>query len=60
MTDNYPKRTLGQRYQGTDIPALLTERTDLAPEYIRVMVRTNTNGTTPIRIQRLMISNWKR
>lgn len=42
--------TLGQRYQGTNIPALLSERTDLAPEYIRVMVRTNTNGMTPIRI----------
>lgn len=42
--------TLGQRYQGTDIPALLAERTNLTPEYIRVMVRTNTTGMTPIRV----------
>lgn len=30
---------LGIKYRGTDIPAVLDERTDLVPEYIKVLVR---------------------
>lgn len=40
---------LGQRYQGSK-PAILHDRTDLVPEFIRVIVRSNTPGMTPIRI----------
>ena len=39
---------LEARYQGA-VPALLTERTNLTPEYIRAVVRTWTNGMAPIR-----------
>jgi mono/diheme cytochrome c family protein len=37
------------RYQGA-VPGILDERTNLTPEYIRQIVRTNTNGMSPIRI----------
>jgi len=37
------------RYQGA-VPAVLDQRTNLTPEYIRAVVRTNTNGMSPIRI----------
>ena len=40
---------LGQRYQGSK-PAILHDRTDLVPEFIRAIVRTNTPGMTPVRI----------
>ena len=30
------------------LPALLTERTDLAPEYISAVLRTWTNGMAPL------------
>ncbi len=39
---------LQARYQGA-LPALLTERTDLAPEYVRAVLRTWTNGMAPFR-----------
>ena len=41
--------TLRRRYQGA-VPAPLAERTNLAPEYIRAVVRTATNGMAPIRM----------
>ena len=37
------------RYQGA-VPAILDRRTNLAAEYIRTVVRTNTNGMAPVRI----------
>jgi len=37
------------RYQGS-VPAVLHQRTNLTAEYIRVVVRTNTNGMAPVRI----------
>ena len=40
---------LQQRYQGSK-PSILHQRTDLLPEYIRNIVRTNTPGMTPVRI----------
>lgn len=40
---------LQQRYQGSK-PAILHQRADLLPEYIRNIVRTNTPGMTPVRI----------
>lgn len=40
--------TLGARYQGA-LPALLTERTNLTPEYIRAVVRNWTNGMAAFR-----------
>lgn len=39
---------LQRRYQGA-VPAVLHERTNLPPEYIRLVVRTNTSGMAPIR-----------
>ena len=39
---------LQARYQDA-LPALLTERTDLAPEYISAVLRTWTNGMAPFR-----------
>ena len=39
---------LQARYQDAQ-PALLTERTDLAPEYISAVLRTWTNGMAPFR-----------
>ncbi len=39
---------LQARYQGA-LPALLSERTNLTPEYIRTVVRTWTNGMAPFR-----------
>lgn len=39
---------LQARYQDA-LPALLTERTDLAPEYIGAVLRTWTNGMAPFR-----------
>ena len=39
---------LGARYQDA-LPALLTERTDLAPEYIGAVLRTWTNGMAAFR-----------
>ena len=40
--------TLGARYQDA-LPALLTERTNLTPEYIRAVVRNWTNGMAAFR-----------
>ena len=40
--------TLQARYQGA-LPALLTERTNLTPEYIRAVVRNWTNGMAAFR-----------
>ena len=40
---------LQRRYQGSR-PAVLHQRTDLAAQFIRVMVRTNTPGMAPVRI----------
>ncbi|MDG2175961.1 MAG: cytochrome c [Gammaproteobacteria bacterium] len=40
---------LHRRY-GDSKPAVLHQRTDLLPEYIRNIVRTNTPGMTPVRI----------
>lgn len=37
------------RYQGA-VPAILDQRTNLTAEYIRAVVRTNTNGMAPVRI----------
>ena len=39
---------LEARYEGA-VPGLLTERTNLAPEYIEAVVRTWTNGMAPFR-----------
>ena len=39
---------LQARYEGA-LPALLTERTDLAPEYISAVLRTWTNGMATFR-----------
>ena len=39
---------LEARYDGA-VPALLTERTNLTPEYISAVVRTWTNGMAPFR-----------
>ena len=39
---------LEARYEGA-VPALLTERTNLTPEYINAVVRTWTNGMAPFR-----------
>ncbi len=39
---------LEARYQG-ELPALLTERTNLTPEYITATLRTWTNGMAPFR-----------
>ena len=39
---------LQARYRDA-LPALLTERTDLAPEYISAVLRTWTNGMAPFR-----------
>jgi mono/diheme cytochrome c family protein len=40
---------LHRRY-GESKPAVLHQRIDLLPEYIRNVVRTNTPGMTPVRI----------
>ena len=37
------------RYQGA-VPAVLAERANLTPEYIRAVVRTATIGMAPVRI----------
>ena len=39
---------LEARYEGA-VPGLLTERTNLTPEYISAVVRTWTNGMAPFR-----------
>ena len=39
---------LAARYEGA-LPALLTERTNLAPEYIEAVLRTWTRGMAPFR-----------
>lgn len=40
---------LQHRYQGT-VPAALSERTNLTPEYIKTVVRTFTKGMAPYRV----------
>lgn len=39
---------LEARYEGA-VPAVLTERTNLTPEYIEAVLRTWTNGMAPFR-----------
>lgn len=41
--------TLGRRYEGTDIPAPLADRTNLTPEMITLFVRNNTPSMAAIR-----------
>ncbi len=47
--DHPGTQSLAFRYDGTDIPAVLEDRTDLTPEFVRTLVRQGMLSMAPFR-----------